>query len=185
MLYIFDRTRISAIYCILVAALLCTMLSSVALATGDGTIERALNAAIPEKGPFYQWTLAEKAAFYDQYVYDGLGTRRGVPDERHISPEVMKVIAPALLAVCLGCDQAELSHYTIDMDFWVDAFLDDADREHEFYSVCFLLVDSAFEKPHNVYQLQISAYTGELVEAINLETGWTWCSTATGDMMAE
>lgn len=134
----------------------------------------ALNAALAEKGPIYQWSLAEKAAFYNQYVYHGEGTRRGVPDERHIPPEAVKKQAPLLLAGCLGCDLEALSSYTVDVDFWIEAYMDEPDREHEFYTVCFLQVGNADETPHIVYQLQLSAYTGELLEAMNLETGWVW-----------
>lgn len=173
------------ISCVLAVALSIGATCPRALATDEGSIETTLNAALSEKGPFYLWSLEEKAVFYDQHVYHGVGTRRGVPDARHIQPEIIKANAPVLLAACLNCGEDELFQYTIDLDFWIDAFPNDPDREHEFYSVCFLLVDSAQEKPHNVYQLQISAYTGELVEAIHLESEWTWHKATADETLAE
>lgn len=138
----------------------------------------ALDAAIKENGPFYTWTLTQKAAFYDQHVYHGIGTRRGIPDERHIPPETVEENAPALLSACLDCDAKDLSQYTIDLDFWIEAFTDSEDKEHEFYSVCFLRIDEKVGTPHNVYQIMVSAYSGELIEAIDMETGWVWKQTS-------
>lgn len=137
----------------------------------NSSFQAVLRDAIKMNGPFYTWTLPEKAAFYDHYIYHGSGTRRGVPDERHISPAIIRKNAPILLAGVLSCSVEELSQYTIDLDFWIEAFMDCEEAEHEYYSVCFLQIDSQSGIPHNTYQLTVSPYSGDLLEAIDMESG--------------
>ena len=96
-----------------------------------------MNNAISTKGPFYTWSLEEKADFYNKYVYHNTGTRRGVPDERHIGTEAVKNLAYDYLCSYLDCIKDDLSDYIPDVDFWVEVNMQDFD-EHEYYSVCFL-----------------------------------------------
>ncbi len=161
---------------LLAIALLC--LTALSAQGEDMSVEDALNAALHENGPFYAWTLEQKADFYNEHVYRNAGTRRGVPDDRHIAPDTIRVNAADLLAACLGCNAEELEPYTVDIDFWIEAFPGVEGVEHEYYSVCFLLPDAQGEVRRNVYQLMVSAYTGRVMEALNLETGWTWTKQA-------
>jgi hypothetical protein len=117
-------------------------------------------------GPFYTLSLEEKADFYNKYVYHNVGTRRGVPDERHVDIEVIKKLAVDYLCSFLDCGEVDLPEYIPDVDFWVEVNMPDFD-EHEYYTVCFLneTNDGNYE---NVYQLMISAYSGSLIELLDI-----------------
>lgn len=127
-----------------------------------------MNKAISTKGPFYTWSLEEKADFYNKYVYHNTGTRRGVPDERHIGTEAVKNLAYDYLCSYLDCIKDDLSDYIPDVDFWVEVNMQDFD-EHEYYSVCFLTENTDSGKYENTYQLMISAYTGSLIQLLDIK----------------
>ena len=139
-----------------------------------------MNKAISTKGPFYTWSLEEKADFYNKYVYHNTGTRRGVPDERHIGTEAVKNLAYDYLCSYLDCIKDDLSDYIPDVDFWVEVNMQDFD-EHEYYSVCFLTENTDTGKYENTYQLMISAYTDDC--RLNLQSWLTmkmeFCQTIT------
>ena len=127
-----------------------------------------MNKAISTKGPFYTWSLEEKADFYNKYVYHNTGTRRGVPDERHIGTEAVKNLAYDYLCSYLDCIKDDLSDYIPDVDFWIEVNMQDFD-EHEYYSVCFLTENTDSGKYENTYQLMISAYTGSLIQLLDIK----------------
>ena len=127
-----------------------------------------LKNAIFTKGQLFTWSLEEKADFYNKYVYNNTGTRRGVPDERHIRPETVKNLAYHYLCSYLDCTEADLSDYIPDVDFWIEVNMPDFD-EHEYYSVCFLTNKTDSCNYENSYQLMISAYTGLLIQLLDID----------------
>ena len=124
----------------------------------------ALDLTVERHGEFFEWTFEEKAFFYNKYVYHNQGPRRGVPDNRHSDTEIIAERAKAYLCKYLSCTEEDLAIYTLDFEFWVDCFPEDETAEHEFYSVLFLLPpEEEGGQWRNQYQLEISAYTGDLI----------------------
>ena len=92
----------------------------------------------------------------------------GDSHERHIGTETVKNLAYDYLCSYLDCIKDDLSDYIPDVDFWVEVNMQDFD-EHEYYSVCFLTENTDSGKYENTYQLMISAYTGSLIQLLDIK----------------
>lgn len=148
---------------LLCAVLALMLLAATAMAeTASDDFQQALAEAVEQYGDFHTWSFEKKADFYNNHVYHGVGTRRGVPCAHVLQKDAVIEAAKTYMLTEAGISEAELAELVIDVDYWIEC-QPEADAEHELYSVAFLTQIA----PHtfrNEYQLSISPYTGEIIQ---------------------
>ena len=169
------RLAIMAAACFM---LLCSFCLAAAEEYTHEEIMSALRQAVAERGEFNTWSFEEKADFYNHYVYHNQGSRRGVPDDSCVDAATVTETARQCLQTYLKEENIEddLSKYEINVDFWIECFMDQ-EREHELYSVCFFEKYSSpsadGHKGIGRYQLTVSPYSGEVLELFDIRKNVT------------
>lgn len=117
------------------------------------------------RGSFWMWTLADKAFFYDTYVYGSdkaSGLRRTVPSIDAIPQEEAIVIAFQAVLNHYALSQAELEVLCVEVNYFSGARSITPEHDDEIYIIRYLMEDEdAVGGMRNMYQVSFSAFTGE------------------------
>lgn len=141
--------------------------ASISFAQEEDVFHELIQEWEETRGPFWSWSLEDKALFYWENVYENPlameGPIRAVPSQDSIDAETAKQISDAAIMERYGITKDELEALVLELNYFTNNNYFDESQDKDIYNIRYLQPSKKHPGVYqNVYQVGLSAFSGEV-----------------------